>query len=1489
MSAHVRNADSIFAQAIDMPSAAERAAFLEVACGTDAEMRREVEKLVRDHFRAGAFMEAPAVALLATVDEPVTERPGTIIGPYKLMEQIGEGGMGLVFVAEQQEPVRRKVALKVIKPGMDTRQVIARFEAERQALALMDHPNIAQVHDGGQTASGRPYFVMELVKGVPITDYCDQNRLTPRQRLELFLAVCQAVQHAHHKGIIHRDIKPSNVLVVSHDGKAVVKVIDFGVAKAIGQQLTDKTVYTQFAQLIGTPLYMSPEQAGQSGLDVDTRSDIYALGVLLYELLTGTTPFSERRFKEAGFDEMRRLIREEEPPRPSTRISTLGQAAATVSTNRNSDPKHLSRLFRGELDWIVMKALEKDRECRYESANAFAADVQRYLNDEPVLACPPSAWYRFRKLARRRKGAFVTMLAAVLVVLLGVTGLAVSNVLITREKNDKQNALNEKEKALEQVRKEKDHAERNLARAEANFQETLGAVDQMLSAMSEDAKKQRERRNLNSPEDKSRHEVRWSLMAIQREKARQIFQQLADRDPTNPDTRLERAWAYQRLARIGAGDRKRSVEAYDKAIALLEQLAAESPDTPNRRRELAETYSSFALMLRGQGGQAVPPFRVARSKAIALYEGLAADFPNDPQYRLALAEQYGILVYESAAGAPKAEARQRALAVCTKLAQDFPGNRECRVRLVGAWRSVAMAFPFRGGQPRLSVEGEESFRQAMQLGKKLVDDFNVPRDALDLAHDYWTLGKYLEFHQRAAEAETSYRQALALYDKLPPDAKPYGLRQASKLGTQLGFAELCSSLGDLLRRAGRTQEAEQVFRRSVDFYEQLSAEAREFDARDFVVNQVGGMNTLEALSAYRPLGELLRNAGRLLEAEQVYRKAIALDEKVWDVGRIFASRSGSEPEPWDWGSLAADQARLCNVLEAAGQPDRAEEVYRKTIALCQLVPKYYPFREDLVRGARVQLVETCTALAKLLKGAGHPEKAELAGRQAVDAYRQAVDGFHKELDKASAWGLFFSVTPPPGPLRPEILQAVAVQGLAASAAGRLTFPQSAATALMVARVNFWAGRLYGHVGRELADAGHELGSLLFELDKKADAAEVFRMVLAIDSRAIAIDPRLAESCNNRAWPLATDAEPKRRDGRLAVTFAQLAVRAAPTNGLYWNTLGAAQYRAGNWKEAAAALEKSMEFRQGGDGFDWFFLAMAHWQLGDKELACKWYAPAVLWMEKYAPGDGELRRFRDEAAALLGMTAKGLRQQSSGDEDLEIWTLVLEAQPDSVAARCQRADAHAARGEWARAAADYARAFEAQGPANPFHWFQQALIRLQLGDVKGYRQICGRMWKRFGSSNGVDYFVLAHACALAPGALGEGRRTRQLAEQRLALTPPPSLHHVWSVHVLGLAYCRAGQYTEAVACLEKGLKDYPSWDQNVLNWLVLAMAERRLGHAATAKEYLSKANNWIARKDRATPKASGRFAPPDWAWRDWLMVQLFRREAGALIEGQSEKE
>src|SRR2546425_88297 len=430
--------ETLFDAARKLTDPAQRKAFLDAACARYPDLRRRVEVLLAAGTDADKFFADGSAALSAAsepvespaqggkdggtvrVTLPLQEQPGTRVGHYKLREKLGEGGCGVVYVAEQEEPVRRRVALKVIKLGMDTRQVVARFEAERQALAIMDHPNIAKVLDAGTTENGRPYFVMELVRGIRITDYCDQNHLDTNQRLELFRQVCNAVQHAHQKGIIHRDLKPSNILVTLHDGVPVPKVIDFGVAKATEGRLTDLTVYTQLHQFIGTPAYMSPEQAEMSGLDIDTRSDIYSLGVLLYEFWTGDTPFDARELLKRGLDEVRRTIREVEPPRPSTRLSTLANGELTdVARRRHIEAPKLINLLRGDLDWVVMKCLEKDRTRRYETANGLAMDLKRFLSNEPVVARPPSAAYRLEKLVRRNKMAFAAGAVVFLALIVG--------------------------------------------------------------------------------------------------------------------------------------------------------------------------------------------------------------------------------------------------------------------------------------------------------------------------------------------------------------------------------------------------------------------------------------------------------------------------------------------------------------------------------------------------------------------------------------------------------------------------------------------------------------------------------------------------------------------------------------------------------------------------------------------------------------------------------------------------------------------------------------------------------------------------------------------------------------------------------------------------------------------------------------------------------------------------------------------------------------
>jgi serine/threonine protein kinase/tetratricopeptide (TPR) repeat protein len=499
-------AQAVFQEAARLHEPAERAAVLDRECQTDLELRRSVEILLRDHDCPSSLLEPgfdpptdlsnstcattfggvstgsdvdftldqtpiPGHATIQTSNRstarPSMEGPGAHIGPYKLLQTIGAGGMGAVYLAEQEVPVRRKVALKIIKPGMDSEQVIARFEAERQALAMMDHPNIARVFDAGTTDTGRPYFVMELVQGAPLTAYCDDARLTPRERLELFVPVCQAIQHAHQKGVIHRDIKPSNVLVTLYDGKPAPKVIDFGIAKATDQRLTERTVFTQFGSIVGTLEYMSPEQAEQSTLGVDTRSDIYSLGVLLYELLTGSTPLERDRLRETGYAVILKRIQEEEPPRPSTRLGASNTAISAIAAQRRTEPAKLAQVVRGELDWIVMKALEKDRGRRYETAGGLARDIQRHLDGEAVEACPPSTVYRLRKFARKYRAALLIASAFAGLVVLGAA-LSTWQAIVATHARDRAEAAEAQALAAEaQAKSEGEKAKRSAAEARA--------------------------------------------------------------------------------------------------------------------------------------------------------------------------------------------------------------------------------------------------------------------------------------------------------------------------------------------------------------------------------------------------------------------------------------------------------------------------------------------------------------------------------------------------------------------------------------------------------------------------------------------------------------------------------------------------------------------------------------------------------------------------------------------------------------------------------------------------------------------------------------------------------------------------------------------------------------------------------------------------------------------------------------------------------------
>ncbi len=555
--------EALFRAAIELPSGPTRKSFLDQACAGDPALRQRLDALLAAHDQTDDLTPGVASAARATIKLDLPDAPdeavGQTLGRYKLMERLGEGGCGVVYVAEQTQPVRRRVALKVIKLGMDTKAVVARFEAERQALAMMDHPNIAKVLDAGTTETGRPYFVMELVRGIRITEYCDQNHLSTNERIDLFIKVCQAIQHAHQKGIIHRDIKPSNILVTLHDGVPVPKVIDFGIAKATEGRLTDATVYTQLHQFIGTPAYMSPEQAEMSGLDIDTRSDIYSLGVLLYELLAGSTPFDANELMASGIDQMRKTIREKEPVRPSTRFATLkGDELTTTAKRRSTDSSKLAHQLRGDLDWIVMKCLEKDRTRRYETANGLAADLKRHLNNETVVARPPSSAYRFQKLVRRNKIAFTAATAIAVALLLGIIGSTWQAVRATRAKRE---ALAAKAQAVEaQASESRLRQQADTARSQAE-----GLVTFMIQDLQPALKDY----------------GRLSLLKQVDQKTVDYFAALPP-DLQSANTELARADAIEALAEIlaSSGDIKSAGAKGGEALALYQRLAEQHPEIP---------------------------------------------------------------------------------------------------------------------------------------------------------------------------------------------------------------------------------------------------------------------------------------------------------------------------------------------------------------------------------------------------------------------------------------------------------------------------------------------------------------------------------------------------------------------------------------------------------------------------------------------------------------------------------------------------------------------------------------------------------------------------------------------------------------------------------------------------------------------------------------------------------------------------------------------
>jgi serine/threonine protein kinase/TPR repeat protein len=1132
--------DSIFCAAIEIESSEQRASYLDQACADTPELRERLAKLLDAHFKAGAFLQPPASDLYATVEgSQLSDAPGTVIGPYKLLQQIGEGGMGTVYMAEQTEPVRRLVALKLIKEGMDSRQIIARFEQERQALALMDHPNIAKVFDAGTigpvasgqwpvvrepnqstgqlatshsplATTGRPYFVMELVKGVPITKYCDEHHLTPRQRLELFIPVCQAVQHAHQKGIIHRDLKPSNVLVAQYDGKPVPKVIDFGVAKAAGPKLTDMTLFTELGAVVGTFEYMSPEQAELNQLDVDTRSDIYSLGVLLYELLTGTTPLERKRIKQVALLEVLRLIREEEPPKLSTRLSST-EALPSIAANRGSEPKKLTGLMRGEVDWIAMKALEKDRNRRYETASAFAADVQRYLNDETVQACPPSAAYRIGKLARRNKVALAmaALISGALVIAVAV--LAFSNRRIAQEKHEKDEALQ-----LATASELQAVTEAHRATIVADL------LQQMLASANPETAKG------------ANFTVRDLLDMF----SSGLDDQVRDEPEVEATIRRTIGRAYWQLGMLDAAEHHLA-----RTLDLRRNGIATEP------KVLAQSLVDWAWVMVDQRKYALagPALR----EALILYRGS----DSAPQQIL---EALRVLQLVEIAEQRDSEVDQIA-EEARKLATVLPGQQDPEL--------ACILF----GLSRLRLS-QGKLPEAERLARESVDMHRRTRakDHPELAWGLFELGRALAKQEKYADAEKQFKEALVVFRKHYPNDRHYG--------PQLVIGELAG----VLRAQNKQNEADALQREPARrLLEQLDNHPRDINSWVTIGETLQSVKIWDmALLAYQEAAKLAENAdgpsrlrlahgfryvGRGLQAERRYAECeLPYREASRWFEHILAESSDANDTNDLTDHLASTHAYFGWILNELNRLEEAVDAERKAISLWKQLGQAVPEGERHDWYAHEE-AHFSTLLATILESLGRSQEAL--------EYAQTGVRLHEQLASRH----------PDNKEHPR--------------------------------------RLEGSQGI-LSKVLQSLG--------RADEA------IAVYSKVIELEPGSIAARNNLAWLLATGPDSKIRDPKRAVELAKKAVELAPEEGTYWNTLGVSHYRAGDWKAAIAALEKSMELRKGGDSSDWFFLAMARWQLGDKKEARNWYDQAVEGMGKNLPKDEELRRFRMEAEQLLGM-------------------------------------------------------------------------------------------------------------------------------------------------------------------------------------------------------------------------------------------------------------
>jgi serine/threonine protein kinase/tetratricopeptide (TPR) repeat protein len=1247
----LQRARELFLHAVGQLPPEQWDAYLAEACGSDGELRRQAAHLLQVHREAGSFLERPVAAdaidanagsvertarqiLLrpaasGTIDDP-SDGTGTIIaGRYKLLQQIGEGGMGTVWMGEQTEPVKRRVAVKLIRVERGhSKTILSRFEAERQAIALMDHPHIARLLDAGEAppahAGGapRPFFVMELVKGVPLTDFCDAQKLGIPERLRLFMQVCAAVQHAHQKGVIHRDLKPSNVLVESHDGKPVPKIIDFGLAKATtGLQLSEHTLFTAFGTVMGTPLYMAPEQASASALDVDTRADIYALGIILYELLTGTTPITRDTMKKAALEEMLKLIREQEVPTPSSRLSSAA-SGPSVAANRQTEPAKLGRFVKGDLDWIVLKALAKERDRRYETANGFAKDIERFLDHEPVTAGPPTAGYRFRKFARRNRAmlAMVSVVAAALVV-----GTAVATWQAMRAT---------KAEALADARLE---AERRARQdADTNFQTARKAVDDYFTVVAGSSL-------LDSP---GMEPLRKQLLETAMRYNVEFIRQRGD----DPKLQADVAAAHIRVAEITylvGGHFDQWFPHLRDGVDMITQMIADGRDTPEVQQRLARIRLSMgsAQPATTQTPDNEAVFRYLRQNA-RNWEKLVHDNPQSADFQDALA---GISLYLAQGifyGGEAATWSDRAIELWEKLKREHPDVQSYRMNL-------ARAYELRGhmmARARRTQDSDEAFEKSLQLRRDLTRE--SPEKASHtawLAASYRTIGEAQHFRNQPMRAEKTLRQALSLLEKLVADSPGVQTYQDELARTQL-------LLATVLKKLGRSQEAQAAYRHALGGFEQL-----------VVAFPRAARYQTQLLQTAKELGQLLEASGQPQKKSEVVELVFAVFEKL-------TTQSANTPE--DLRTTAATYHNLANLLRDSGQPNEAEKAYRKgldvlrrraadfpnlpetraelALVLWQFADQLknsqrYQDAEPLCRQAlalwqklaadvpresyRLEIGRTLWQLASILSSTGRRDEAEKTLREALTLFKALAADYPRERyfrqETAFSYRLLCDVLAGTGRLREveDYLQRAAeiYTNLVAEE------PNS----------NFYRGELslvrgvlaqhYIRLSQwDEAAAEYAKADLLAQPLRDDTFAQACLFLIRGDSEGYnrfcqGMVQRAGQTKDHfEAFVLARTcavAQKSPVDPARAVQWANQAVASAH-QAWYFHALGLAQYRAGQLDEALQSFAKANVEPWAYRDLNWFGLALVHHALGHPVRARQCFDKGVLWLKGVSPPSPE---------------------------------------------------------------------------------------------------------------------------------------------------------------------------------------------------------------------------------------------------------------------------